>query len=283
VTGQLPDEPLPPAASDDFLSGTSGQVWGKRSTSRALVTDALLDASALARLEPWRLPLAARAAPRRRVLALGIERSDMPNLLSHARSELLRSHHDVDFAGTVAGSRGKFENLNALLAGRPAAGHDWLVVIDDDVVLPAGFLDAFIFLAERFDLTIAQPAHRRRSHAAWAVTRRQFRSVVRETAFVEIGPVFAFQARAFDTLLPFPPLRVGWGLDAHWSAVAREHGWRLGVIDATPIRHGLRRIAVSYDRDAAVAEARDFLAHRPYVRAQEARRTLVTHRSWRAA
>ena len=222
MTGQLPDEPLPPDASDDFLSGTSGQVWGKRSTSRALVTDALLDASALARLEPWRLPLAARAAPRRRVLALGIERSDMPNLLSHARSELLRSHHDVDFAGTVAGSRGKFENLNALLAGRPAAGHDWLVVIDDDVVLPAGFLDAFIFLAERFDLTIAQPAHRRRSHAAWAVTRRQFRSVVRETAFVEIGPVFAFQARAFDTLLPFPPLRVGWGLDAHWSAVARD-------------------------------------------------------------
>ncbi len=283
MTGQLPDEPLPPAASDDFLSGTSGQVWGKRGTSRALVTDALLDASALARLEPWRLPLAARAAPRRRVLALGIERSDMPNLLSHARSELLRSHHDVDFAGTVAGSRGKFENLDALLAGRPAAGHDWLVVIDDDVVLPAGFLDAFIFLAERFDLTIAQPAHRRRSHAAWAVTRRQFRSVVRETAFVEIGPVFAFQARAFDTLLPFPPLRVGWGLDAHWSAVAREHGWRLGVIDATPIRHGLRRIAVSYDRDAAVAEARDFLAHRPYVRADEARRTLVTHRSWRAA
>jgi hypothetical protein len=282
VTGRAPDEPPPPGPADDFLSGASGQVWGKRSTSRALVTDALLDAAALARLEPWRLPLAARSAPRRRVLALGIERTDMPNLLSHARSELLRSHHDVDFAGTVAGTRGKFENLNDLLATRPAAGHDWLIVIDDDVALPAGFLDAFIFLAERFDLTLAQPAHRRRSHAAWAVTRRQFRSVARETAFVEIGPVFAFHARAFETLLPFPPLRVGWGLDAHWSAVARERGWRLGVIDATPVRHGMRRIAASYDRDAAVAEARGFLADRPHVRAAEARRTLVTHRSWRS-
>jgi hypothetical protein len=281
VTGSSGGEPPVPAAADDFLSGTSGQVWGKRSTSRAIVADALLYASALARLEPWRLPLAARSAPRRRVLALGIERTDMPNLLSYARSELLRSHHDVDFAGTVAGTRGKFENLNELLARRPAAGHDWLIVIDDDVALPAGFLDAFIFLAERFDLTLAQPAHRRRSHAAWAVTRRQFRSVARETAFVEIGPVFAFHARAFETLLPFPPLRVGWGLDAHWSAVAREHGWRLGVIDATPVRHGLRRIAVSYDRDAAVAEARTFLAGRPYVRAAQTSRTLVTHRSWR--
>jgi len=29
-----------------------------------------------------------------------------------------------------------------------------------------------------------------------------------------------------------------------------------------------------------VAEARAFLAERPYVRAQEAKRTLTTHRSW---
>lgn len=276
-----PAEDLPVPA-DDFLSGTSGQIAGIRRTSAAIVADGLIAAVAVARLEPWRLPLAARAAPCRRVLALGIERADAPNLLTSARTELLRSHHDIDFAATVAGPRGKFENLNRLLAQHPAAGHDWLVVIDDDVALPAGFLDAFIFLAERFDLALAQPAHRRRSHAAWAVTRRQIASVARETAFVEIGPVFAFHSRVFETLLPFPPLRIGWGLDAHWSAVAHEHGWRLGVIDATPVRHGLRPIAAAYDRGAAVDEARAFLAGRPYVRAAEARRTLAKHRSWRS-
>jgi hypothetical protein len=104
---------------------------------------------------------------------------------------------------------------------------------------------------------------------------------VRETAFVEIGPVFALRSTTFETLLPFPPLRMGWGLDAHWSAVARERGWRLGVIDATPVGHDLRPIAGSYDRGAAIAEARDFLAGRPYVAAADAQRTLATHRSWR--
>jgi hypothetical protein len=267
--------------ADDFLSGTSGQVYGIRATSRAVIADGICDLARIATLQPWRLRQAARAWPRRRVLALGIERTDMPNVLVAARAELLRSRHEVRFVSTAAGDRGKFENLNELLALNPAAGHDWLMLVDDDVALPAGFMDAFVFLAERFGFALAQPAHRWRSHAAFVVTRRRPGTVARETAFVEIGPVCALRAITFDELLPFPPLRAGWGLDAHWSAVGRAHGWRLGVIDATPIQHGLRRIASSYDRGDAVAEAREFLAERPYTRARDAQRTLATHRSWR--
>ena len=104
---------------------------------------------------------------------------------------------------------------------------------------------------------------------------------MREIGFTEIGPLSALRAATFDELLPFPPLRAGWGLDLHWSALARDHGWRQGVIDATPMRHGLRQIATSYSRDAAVAEAREFLAERRYVPAAQANRTVATHRSWR--
>ncbi len=153
-------------------------------------------------------------------------------------------------------------------------------MVDDDVALPSGFLDTFLFLAERFDFQIAQPAHRHRSHAAWQITRRRRGCVARQTAYVEIGPVTAFHRTTFDALLPFPPLRFGWGLDLHWSALAREHRWREGIIDATPIRHGLRRIAASYDRGDAVAEARAFLAERPYTSARDAQHTLARHRSW---
>ncbi len=270
-----------PAPTDDFLSGTSGEVWGPRATSRAIVCDAVCDAVAAARMEPWRLRRRARAWPRRRVLALGIERTGVPNVLDRARTELLRSHHDVEVAVTDAGDRGKFENLNALLAQHPADGRDWLLVIDDDVVLPRGFLDVFLFLAERFDLSLAQPAHRWRSHAGWQITRRRPGVVARETRFVEIGPVCALRADTFAELLPFPALRFGWGLDAHWSAVGAARGWRLGVIDATPVLHGLRRIAASYDRTDAVTEGRSFLADRPYTPAAEAQRTVVAHRRWR--
>lgn len=264
----------------DFLSGTSGQVFGIRATSKALAADAVCDAIELLRLQRWRLGRVARRWPRRRVLALGIEREGVPNVLASAQRELLRSRHEVQFQRTTAGDRGKFENLNALLEHHPAEGYDWLLIVDDDVELPAGFLERFIFLAERFGLRLAQPAHRHRSHAAWAVTRRRPLCVVHETAFVEIGPVVALHAATLELLLPFPPLRFGWGLDAHWSAIAREHSWPVGVVDATPIRHGQRRIASSYSREDAIAEGREFLASRPYVRAGEARRALVAHRSW---
>jgi GT2 family glycosyltransferase len=276
-------EALAPVAdppTDDFLSGTSGQVFGIRATGRALVADAIADARMAVRGEPWRLHRAARAWSRRRVLALGIERAGEPNLLARTREQLLSSKHDVRFVGTEVGNRGKFENLNALLASNPPSGYDWLLVVDDDVALPHRFLDTFLFLAERFQLDLTQPAHRARSHAAWPVTRRQPGSLLRETQYVEIGPVVAFAARTFDTLLPFPELRAGWGLDNHWAAVAREHGWRIGIVDATAIRHGLRRTATAYDREEAIAEGRRFLSDRPYVKTSEAQRTLVTHRSW---
>ncbi len=155
---------------------------------------------------------------------------------------------------------------------------DWLLVLDDDVVLPRGFVDGLINLAERYELRLAQPAHRLRSHAAWRVTRRRAGSVVRETAFVEIGPVTALHRDAFSELLPFPALRMGWGLDAHWSALARTHGWRLGVLDVLPIAHRAAPAASVYSREEAVAEARAFLAEHPYLPASELQRTLVVHR-----
>ncbi len=264
----------------DVLSGASGNVVGPRARLRATIEDSLLDLRRVLRAEPWRLALAARAAPpRRRVLVIGVEREGVAGLMPGARDELARSRHEVEVATTTAGGGGKWENLNHLLETHSPVGRDWLIVMDDDVALPRGFLDAFLFLAERFGLQLAQPAHRRHSHAAWSLTRRAA-SVVRETAWVEIGPVTAFRAETFTALTPFPPLRAGWGLDFHWAALAQERGWRLGVIDATPVRHGLRLIAGSYGHEEALAEARDFLDGRRYLPASEAQRTLAQHRGW---
>jgi hypothetical protein len=285
VTGGPRTEPPAAAGPTDWASGESGIVGGIRLGVRTRVEDALLDVRRWARLEPLRLARAARRQPpRRRVLAIGVEREDRVNLMPQARAELTRSRHDVELATCDIGGRGKFENLNALLAAHAQAGplheRDWLLVLDDDVALPRGFLDRFLFLAERFELKLAQPAHRRRSHAAWRVTRRRGGSVARETQYVEIGPVCAFHRDTFETLLPYPQLQAGWGLDSHWAAIAREHGWKIGVVDATPIRHVMRPIADAYRRADALAEAQAFLASRPYVTAAEAQRTLATHARW---
>jgi GT2 family glycosyltransferase len=274
--------PAPPGGidGDDFLSGASGTVGGRDAVRRG-VSDALLDARELAAGRRLGLKLAARRRPPgRRLLVLCVERPERRELAAAARAELLRSRHRVELHSRTSGGRGKFQNLNLMLAEHPAEGHDWLLVVDDDVELPRGFLDRFIFLCERFSLQLAQPAHRLNSHAAWQQTRRRPGSVVRETCFVEIGPVTAFAAPTFSTLLPFPELRMGWGLDAHWAAIAREHGWRCGVVDAVPIRHRAAPAADAYSRQEAIAEARDFLAGRPHLGAVEAQRTLTIHRRW---
>ncbi len=250
----------------DFLSGESGTVRGlRRIWTRA--ADALLDAEAAPRLR--RLDREARRTPpRRRVLVLGIERPG--RLMRAARIELHRTRHEVAMRTIAMGEAGKFDHLNALLAAHPADGFDWLLVVDDDVVLPRRFLDRFLYGAEQAGLVLAQPAHRRRSHAAWRVTRRRPGVAVRVSRFAEIGPVTGFAAVSFDALLPFPDLRMGWGLDAYWAALAREHGWPVGIVDATPILH-TTPVGGGYARAEAVAEARAFLAERPYVTREEAR------------
>ncbi len=266
--------------NDDFLSGTSGTVGGLDGVLRG-VRDGAADAWEIASARRLRLDLAARHKPPLcSVLAIGVVRPEHATLAANIRAELLRSRHEVELRTCPPGELGKFENLNRLLREYPPDGRDWLLVIDDDIELPRGFLDGLLFLCDRFSLQLAQPAHRLSSHAAWPVTRRRPGSVARETEFVEIGPVTAFASATFDTLLPFPQLRMGWGLDAHWAALARAHSWRCGVIDAVPIGHRAAPAADAYSREAAVTEARRFLAQRPYLSAAESQRTLTTHRRW---
>jgi len=262
--------------ADDFLSGHSGTVGG-RPRPAACRAARLLDVRDALSPRHRRLRRQAARATRRCVLVLGVDRPDVPGRMAAALAELERSHQSVAVDLAHAGARGKFENLNELLARHDLGEFDWLVVLDDDVDLPHRFLDVFLHAAEQAGLRLAQPAHRLHSHAAWAVTRRRPGAVVRETNFVEIGPVTAFHRETFATFLPFPELRMGWGLDVHWAAVAGEHGWPIGVVDATPVGHTLRPAGEAYPRADAIAEARGFLAGRPYVRRHEVR-TLRVHR-----
>ena len=290
-------EPAPsdPAAPDPapFLSGDAGDVtdpWRRaKRIAGELVFDAI-DTLAGTRRAAARL---ARSAPPRDILVTGVYRpgselaANLPTLHSQT--------HDVRLAFGAMGASdglephtvahdltgGKFENLNRVLAAAapaPAADFDWLLVIDDDVRLPGGFLDRFVAVCEAFRLDLAQPAQTLRSHSAWKVTRRRPASLVRETRFVEIGPVTAFSRRAAAELLPFPGLRYGWGLDLHWAAAAGRRGWRLGVVDAVPVRHETGVVGASYPRGEAESEAASFLAGREYLPSAQAGDVLATHR-----
>ncbi len=273
----LDPAPVPPNPRDpEYLSGRSGTL-GRRTALVGAVRDLRAGAAGLpARARLWR---AARGAPRRRVHVVSIARPEHARTVARLERELQRSRHDVRLhLVPPAPGAGKWANVNAALAAAPPAAADWLLIVDDDVVLPRGFLDRFLLLAEAFGFRLAQPAHAFASHAAWDVTRRRPGVLARRTRFVEIGPVTALSAAATAELLPFPDLRMGWGLDARWSAIAAERGWPIGVVDATPVRH-LRPVASGYPRDAAIAEAEAFLDGRAYVTRSEAAEVLAEHRA----
>jgi hypothetical protein len=279
-----------------FLSGDAGDVTDPvRRTKRRVgeLAFGALDTLAGTRRTATRL---ARSAPAPLdVLVIGVYRPG--SLLAEALPALLSERHRVRLALGSAGpadeplrehtvaeglTGGKFENLNRVLeaAGGAANGApaDWTIAIDDDVRVPRAFLDRFVGVCEAFELDLAQPAQTLRSHSAWKVTRRRPASLVRETRFVEIGPVTAFGRAAAAELLPFPELRYGWGLDLHWAAVAAERGWRLGVVDALPVRHEFGLVAAAYLREDAVDEAARFLSDRPYLPSDRAGEVLAVHR-----
>jgi GT2 family glycosyltransferase len=268
--------PTRPEPAEDFVSGQHGTVAGRRGHLRRYA-DRALDAAETLTGRRARLQAAAGRGPRRRVLVVGAHHRDRPTTTAETVAELHASHHEVTVDFRDVGAAGKFENLNAIVADHDLAEFDWLIAVDDDVELPRGFLDGFVHLAEAASFRLAQPAQTLASHAAWPIARRRAFVAHRRTTFVEIGPVTAFDRAAAEALVPFPPLRYGWGLELHWAAIARERGWPMGIVDALPVRHELRTVAAGYGAEPALAEARAFLAERPYLRRDEVR-TLSVHR-----
>lgn len=195
-----------------------------------------------------------------RVLVVGVEVPARAGDMHSVTDRLRHSRHRVDVSTVRMRPQGKFANVEDAIraAPDPLETYDWLVITDDDVGLSDRFLDDYLALARHCDLAISQPAHRFASYASYEITRRRLGSLVRSTRFVEIGPLTVLSAVTFSKLIPFPPSRWCWGIDALWSHLAEREGWTMGIVDAVPVGH-LRPIAASYDNDDAVREAEGLL------------------------
>lgn len=276
LLGYPPAGPATPGV-DDFLAGTSGVVAGRREALLAL-HDRWLDLRLAARRTGRAFDRLAATTPPQRITVVVPARPENAANVAACVETLRSTRHDVDLQVVDPAGRPRFQTVEqaALTDGRIRG--DWLLLVDDDVQLVPRFLDRLLGLAVAAGLDLAQPAHRRHGHAAWPVTRREPGLLWRTTTFVEIGPVTLLSRRAADELLPFPAdAGMGWGLDAHWAAVAAEHGWRLAIVDGLPVTHRGAPPATAYGRDDAVAAARRMLASRPYLPRWELR-TVGRHR-----
>jgi hypothetical protein len=272
----------------DALPQDSGYRRRRDRVSGRLV-DAGLSLRQLAMGVGREIDRASEELPRRKILVLGVYSEGQQ--IADAVERLEETRHDlrVSLGALGAGApgleavteatgmeAGKFANLNRLAESASPLAADWVLLLDDDVVLPRKFLDRMVCVAERLGLDFAQPALSRASHGAWKVNRRHA-AMARQTQFVEIGPAVLLSRRAWRELTPFPEAGMGWGLCLHWAAVARRQGWKLGVVDAVPIRNESRPPAADYDRGDAKRAAAELLASSDHITREEAELVVVSH------
>lgn len=97
----------------------------------------------------------------------------------------------------------------------------------------------------------------------------------RQTLFVEIGPLFSMRADALELLTPFDVTTpMGWGYDFTWALAMETVGLKLGIVDATPVMHRLRKPVANYAYVDADWQMKAYLAARPHFKKEEAFRII---------
>jgi hypothetical protein len=223
--------------------------------------------------------------PRRNVLVVGVYLTDQPNTAEDIAANVAASAvHRVTqrwvALGTAPPSPGlaavtvrtvrektpKFKIVNNELAGEDLSAYDYVMLTDDDVVLPEHFVDRFITLQERLGFRIAQPARTNNSYIDHPIVGQQQGVVARQTRFVEIGPVVSFHKSCFNLVFPFDMVSpMGWGYENVWSYLLWERDMKMGILDALPVDHSLRKPVANYSWSEADAQRKELLEkHKHY-------------------
>jgi len=234
--------------------------------------------------------------PKKSALVLGVYLADRENSIEHIVKVLseaqtfsvdqkwiaLLGEPPTPEVGRVTVSRrfgrtGKFALMNYLLSCTAWRMYDYVIVCDDDIRMPEGFIDRFLSLQERFNFALAQPARTHNSYIDHPITEQSDATLARETYFVEIGPVTSFRADILRLVAPFDESApMGWGLDFVWPAIVKEHDLHMGIIDAIPVDHSMRAPVTTYDGDTTRQRMQAYLKKNPHL-SREAAFTVVNN------
>jgi hypothetical protein len=232
-----------------------------------------------------------------RVLVIGIYLADKTNLATHITSEFSNTHDwKVEQQWVCLGKRQpdshmarftvkiteepspKFLLLNQMLRSVELHDFEYIIVSDDDIVLPAGFMDSYLALVSCHNFAVAQPARTHDSYIDHRFVEQLDGINARWTRFVEIGPLFSLHRSAFNYFLPFDEASpMGWGNDFVWPILAEKHSLRMGIIDAVPVAHNMRKPVAYYDHGTSVDAMRGYLAGRPHLSKKDAFRILESY------
>jgi hypothetical protein len=143
---------------------------------------------------------------------------------------------------TVADSKPTFELINQLLAGEQVQGYDYVLVLDDDILLPEGFLDSFLAVQAQLGFALAQPAVVGNAAGYPPIVQQQWGALARQTLLVEPRPAVSVHRSIYDLVLPFDPTSpTGAGYERVWVNLLHRRGHKMGIVDAVPVRRKGRK------------------------------------------
>jgi hypothetical protein len=169
----------------------------------------------------------------------------------------------------------KTKIINQMLSNLSLDDYEYVVVVDDDIGLPVGFVDRYLQIVARRGYALSQPARTHNSYIDHYFVAQLKGVESRQTNFVEIGPMVAIHRSAFPVILPFDEQSpMGWGLDFVWPVILARHGLTMGIVDAHPIEHSLRKPVTYYSHSEANASMQAFFARHEHLRYEESFRIL---------
>lgn len=165
----------------------------------------------------------------------------------------------------------KFIILNSVLKQEYLENYDFVIICDDDVILPEGFIDTYLSYVNLFDFSLAQPARTHNSFIDHHFVEKFDGLIARRTRFVEIGPVISIRKDAFNIILPFDEESyMGWGYDFVWPCLIENAGLKMGIIDAVAVEHSIRKPVRNYNYDDANNSMIKYLESKQHLTKDEA-------------
>jgi GT2 family glycosyltransferase/glycosyltransferase involved in cell wall biosynthesis len=169
----------------------------------------------------------------------------------------------------------KFVLINELLADVKLSDFDYVIVADDDIILPDFFLDRFLCAQASLGFCLAQPARTAGSYADHAIAVQEQNTFARETQWVEVGPLVSIHRSVYELVMPFDLTSpMGWGYENIWAYNLWRHGRAMGIIDAFPVDHSVRGSGVNYNPAEAASAMGRMLAERAHLPLDACQRVL---------
>jgi glycosyltransferase involved in cell wall biosynthesis len=181
----------------------------------------------------------------------------------------------------VGTRRPKFDILNELIAGHDLSRYDHVLLVDDDIALPLGFVDQLLAWQEAAGFALAQPARTWRSSVDHRIVLQQSGVATRRTRFVEIGPVVSVARAAYGLVLPFDmESPMGWGYENVWAHRIGAAGLTMGIVDAVAVDHVLRPPVANYSWQEADGQRRRYLAANDHLPLEDCMRVIEVGAAW---